>query len=215
MHESTLVANLCKFIKVAFSQKNYICTENQNKHNSLTNQSLQTMQYIIITFAVFFALRLVSLSYSIRNEKRLISKGGVQYGKKNSLLLTLAHIAYYFSALYEAYARGIEFNNLSAWGVGVMAFAYVMLFYVIYKLHDIWTVKLYIVPNQRIDTSFIFKVVRHPNYFLNIIPELIGVALLCNAWYTLIFGLPVYACLLAVRIRQEEVAMKHLWVKGE
>lgn len=100
------------------------------------------MQYIIITFAVFFALRLVSLSYSIRNEKRLISKGGVQYGKKNSLLLTLAHIAYYFSALYEAYARGIEFNTLSAWGVGVMAFAYVMLFYVIYKLHDIWTVKL-------------------------------------------------------------------------
>lgn len=173
------------------------------------------MQYIIITFAVFFALRLVSLSYSIRNEKRLISKGGVQYGKKNSLLLTLAHIAYYFSALYEAYTRGIEFNDLSVWGVGVMTFAYVMLFYVIYKLHDIWTVKLYIVPNQRIDTSFIFKVIRHPNYFLNIIPELIGVALLCNAWHTLTFGLPVYACLLVVRIRQEEVAMKHLWVKGE
>lgn len=173
------------------------------------------MQYIIITFAVFFALRLVSLSYSIRNEKRLLAKGGVQYGKKNSLLLTLAHIAYYFFALYEAYAGGVEFNTLSMWGVGVMAFAYVMLFYVIYKLRDIWTVKLYIVPNQRIDTSLIFRVVRHPNYFLNIIPELIGVALLCNAWYTLIIGLPLYACLLGIRIRQEEVAMKHLWAKGE
>lgn len=85
-----------------------------------------------------------------------------------------------------------------------MGFAYAMLFYVIYKLHDVWTVKLYIIPDHRIEKSFLFRTVRHPNYYLNIIPELIGVALLCNAWYTLLIGLPIYACLLAIRIRQEE-----------
>src|SRR3712207_4430149 len=113
------------------------------------------MQYIIITFIVFFALRLVSLSFSIRNEKLLLKKGGVQYGKLNSLLLTLAHIAYYFSALYEAHVKAVDFNSTSIIGVGVMTFAYAMLFYVIYKLRDIWTVKLYIVPNQRIERSFL------------------------------------------------------------
>lgn len=169
------------------------------------------MNYIIITFVVFFALRLVTLSFSIRNEKLLLKKGGVQYGKFNSLLLTLAHIAYYFSALYEAYATGTGFNNVSAAGVCVMAFAYSMLFYVIYKLRDVWTVKLYIVPNQRIERSFLFRTVRHPNYYLNIMPELIGVALLCNAWLTFCIGFPLYLCLLFVRIRQEEMAMKHLW----
>lgn len=168
------------------------------------------MQYIITIFVVFFLFRLVSLSYSIKNEKRILKKGAVQYGKLNSLLLTLAHILYYFSALYEAHANDVTFNTISMWGVVCMTFAYIMLFYVIYKLKDIWTVKLYIVPNQRIERSFLFKTVRHPNYILNIIPELIGVALLCNSWLTLCFGLPVYLVLLGVRIRQEEEAMREL-----
>ncbi len=169
------------------------------------------MKYIIITFIFFFALRLCSLFYSIRNEKRLLKQGATQYGKLNSLLLTLAHIAYYFSALYEAYARDISFNHFSVGGVVLMTFAYAMLFYVIYKLYDVWTLKLYIVPNQRIERSFLFRTVRHPNYYLNILPELIGVALLCNAKYTLLIGLPIYACIIIVRIRQEERAMANLW----
>lgn len=168
------------------------------------------MQYAIIIFASFFVLRLFSLAFSIRNEKRLIKCGATQYGKRNSLLLTLAHIAYYFGALYEGYAGNMELDKTSVVGVTVMAFAYIMLFYVIYKLRDVWTVKLYIAPNHRIDCSFLFRTVRHPNYFLNIIPELVGVALLFHAWTTLCIGLPLYGCLLMVRIRQEERAMRHL-----
>lgn len=171
------------------------------------------MRYVIIVFVAFFILRLLSLSISIRNEKRLIKQGATQYGKRNSLLLTLAHIAYYFSALYEGYIQQIAFEQLSIIGVVVMAFAYIMLFYVIYKLHDVWTVKLYIVPNHRIERSFLFRTVRHPNYYLNIIPELIGVSLLCHSWITLCVGFPIYMCILGVRIRQEETAMKHLWNK--
>lgn len=169
------------------------------------------MRYILIVFIFFFVLRLISLSFSIRNEKRLLKKGAKQHGKLNSLLLTLAHITYYFGALYEAYGKSSDFNAISIVGIGIMTFAYGMLFYVIYKLRDVWTVKLYIVPNQRIERSFLFRTVRHPNYYLNIIPELVGVALLCNAWTTLCIGFPVYLCLLIVRIRQEEMAMKGLW----
>ena len=168
------------------------------------------MQNINITFIVFFTLRLLSLSYSIRNEKRLLKNGAVQYGKVNSLLLTLAHVVYYLCALYEAYISGTTFICFSVCGVLVMGFAYAMLFYVIYKLHDVWTVKLYIVHGQRIEKSFLFRTVRHPNYYLNIIPELIGVGLLCNALHSLFIGLPIYVCLLAVRIRQEEKVMKKL-----
>ncbi|PDP76897.1 isoprenylcysteine carboxyl methyltransferase family protein [Porphyromonas gingivalis] len=169
------------------------------------------MQTIITTFILFFCLRLLSLSYSIFNEKRLLRKDAVQYGKLNSLFLTLAHIAYYFTSLYEAYATGVEFNTLSGWGVAILVFAYAMLFFIIYKLRDVWTLKLYIVPDHRIETSFLFKTVRHPNYFLNVIPELIGITLLCNAWITFCVGMPVYLAILFVRIRQEERAMKHLW----
>lgn len=171
------------------------------------------MFYIIIAFVAFFVLRLVSLSFSIRNEKRLLQLGAQQYGKLNSLLLTLAHVAYYFAALYEAYAKEVIFDRTSMVGLALMLFAYGMLFYVIYRLRDVWTVKLYIVPNQRIERSFLFRTVRHPNYFLNIMPELVGVAMLCQAWHTLCIGFPLYLILLIVRIRQEEQAMKHLWAQ--
>lgn len=168
------------------------------------------MQYITITFTIFFTLRLGSLFYSIRNEKRILKLGAKQYGKTNSLLLTLAHIAFYFSALYEAYYSEATFGTFSACGALLMAFAYSVLFYVIYRLRDVWTLKIYILPDHRIERSWLFRNVRHPNYYLSIIPELIGVALLCNAWYTLGIGLPIYLCLLYTRIRQEEAAMQSL-----
>ncbi|GIJ93114.1 hypothetical protein CAPN002_03320 [Capnocytophaga stomatis] len=95
-------------------------------------------------------------------------------------------------------------------GVALLVFAYLMLFYVIYQLKEIWTLKIYILPNHKINKSFLFKWVKHPNYFLNILPELVGIALLCKAYTTLCVMLPIYAVVLAIRIRQEEAAMKHL-----
>ena len=44
-----------------------------------------------------------------------------------------------------------------------------------------------------------------------VIPELIGIALLCQAWYVLLIGLPIYLLVLFKRIRQEEQAMATLF----
>lgn len=169
------------------------------------------MKEITWIFAGFFALRLCSLAYSIRNERKLIAQGAKQYGKKNSLLLTLAHILYYASALTEGFMRDTSYTVTTWFGIAVLIFAYSVLGYVIYKLHDVWTLKLYIAPEHRIERSWLFRTIRHPNYYLNIIPELIGIALLCGAWCTLIFGLPLYAIILWRRIRVEEEVMANMW----
>ncbi|GIJ93115.1 hypothetical protein CAPN002_03330 [Capnocytophaga stomatis] len=60
------------------------------------------MKEVIIIFICFFVLRLVSLGISIKNEKRIIEMGGIQYGKFNSMLLTFAHVSFYFLCLFEA-----------------------------------------------------------------------------------------------------------------
>lgn len=169
------------------------------------------MQNILLIFGAFFALRLVTLAISIRNEKRIQRLGAIQYGARNSMALTLAHLAFYAAALAEAYWREATLTPTAWIGVGAMVFAYTMLFVVIYCLRDLWTVKLYILPNHRIERSWLFRNVRHPNYFLNIIPELIGTALLCSATLTLAIGLPLYLIPLIIRIRQEERAMHHLF----
>ncbi|MFI8541532.1 isoprenylcysteine carboxylmethyltransferase family protein, partial [Staphylococcus capitis] len=54
---------------------------------------------------------------------------------------------------------------------------------------------LFILPNHPIIKSGLYKVTKHPNYFLNIIPELIGVLLIPYAYFPF------------VRIKQEEKLM--------
>ncbi|WP_032093622.1 isoprenylcysteine carboxyl methyltransferase family protein [Necropsobacter rosorum] len=168
------------------------------------------MLTINMLFVAILAIRFYSLSISIKNEKNLIKNGAQQYGKRNSALLSAAHIAFYFAAIIEANHNQIGFDALSQLGLLLLIFAFIALFYVIRQLKEIWTVKIYILPNHRINRSFLFRYVRHPNYFLNIIPELIGLALLCHAEYTALFGLPLYGVILFIRIRQEQRAMAHL-----
>lgn len=166
---------------------------------------------ITILFCLFFIIRLFSLKISIKNEKNLIAKGAVQYGKRNSILLSIIHILFYFSALFEANYYGYLFDSISFIGVILVVFGLLALFWVIHQLGEIWTVKLYILPNHQLNTSKLFKYIRHPNYFLNIIPELIGIVLLCHAWKTFCFIFPIYLLILGVRIYQEEKAMQPLF----
>lgn len=172
------------------------------------------MQNLIIIFIFFFTLRLISLAISIKNEKKIKSMGAIQYGKMNSMLLTLAHIVFYFSCLFEACKNEEwQLDSTSKIGLGLLIFAYTMLFYVIYQIRNVWTLKVYILPEHKINNTFLFKWIKHPNYYLNIIPELIGMAVLCKASNTFCILFPIYMVLLFIRIRQEERAMQHLFAK--
>lgn len=165
--------------------------------------------FLIVSF--FFYIRLVTLGFSVANEKKLIKKGAVQYGKFNSLLLTILHVTFYLSSVTEASLTTFDFDNTSKSGLLILAFSYCMLLYVIYKLKDVWTLKIYIVPNHRLENGWLFRTFKHPNYFLNIIPELLGVSILCKGWYTLSLIGPIYLLVLCIRIRQEERAMVQVY----
>ena len=129
------------------------------------------MVSIITCISLFFVLRLATLFYSIKNEKKITSEGATQYGKINSMFMTILHVLYYVGAPLEAYFTKAAFDNISIIGITLFSFSYLILLYVIYQLRDVWTVKLYIVNNHKVNTSFLFKYIRHPNYFLNIVPE--------------------------------------------
>ena len=168
---------------------------------------------ITMLFCLFFIIRLFSLKISIQNEKNLIAKGATQYGVLNSKLLSIVHIVFYFSAVIEANYFGYEFDYISLVGSIIIALSLIALFWVIRELGEIWTVKLYILPNHQINRSSVFRNIRHPNYFLNIIPELIGIILLCHAWHTFYVLFPIYLVILSIRIYQEEKVMKPLFEK--
>lgn len=169
---------------------------------------------ITLILLLFFAVRLVSLFISIRNEKRILSQGGRQYGEINSKYLTIMHIAIYFFSFLETLVSTPSFNIVSIIGLSLLIFGYTFLFIVIKQLGPIWTLKLYILKDHKIVTSKLFKTVKHPNYYLSITPELIGVILLTQSYFTALLLIP-YGLLLYTRIRQEEDAMAHLFEENE
>lgn len=157
--------------------------------------------------AAAISLRVISLVISMRNERNLLRKGAMEYGSHTSKAISVAHVDYYLAAISERSIRDAPESWINDLGLILYIISMCALFWVIFTLGRLWTVKIYIAPDHRLETNWVFKYVRHPNYFLNIIPELIGFALVLNAWVTLTIGLPIYLMILARRIRQEEQIM--------
>jgi isoprenylcysteine carboxyl methyltransferase (ICMT) family protein YpbQ len=166
----------------------------------------------LVILIVFVLIRLASIIISIMNEKKLKLLGAVEYGKQNSLFLMLAHFVFYGACFIEgaSYSRK---DFISIVGLGIYIFAIIMLYYVIVEIRHVWTVKLIIAPRNYhvINKSLLYRYIKHPNYYLNIIPELFGLALIFHAWYTLFIGFPLYLILLMIRIRLEESIMKKIF----
>lgn len=164
--------------------------------------------YLIVFLIAAFAWRISTVVISHRHERALKSAGATEYGATTSLLLAGCHVLFYVSVAIEGLMRETLQPSLSYLGVVIYVVSAIILILVIRSLNSLWTVKLIIAPHHEVVRSGLFSLVRHPNYFLNIIPELIGIAFVANAFWTLCIGLPIYAIPLTMRIRQEEQVMK-------
>ncbi len=164
--------------------------------------------YIIIFLSAAFAWRLGTLAVSIRNEIALKRSGAREYGAKTSIFLAASHLLFYLAAVIECSRRDQLVPTVSFLGILLYLASAVALVSVIRSLGPLWTIKLIIAPGHRVVRSGLFRLLRHPNYFLNIVPELIGLGLATNSYWTMVIGLPIYAVPLTLRIRQEEEAMR-------
>ena len=162
---------------------------------------------LMIVFFVAGVLRLGGLAVSMHNEKALKAQGAREYGRRTSRLLALAHTLFYLGAFAEGLWRGTQPTPWTMVGLLLYAMSVIAFVLVWRALNRLWTVKLLIASDHVLNQSALFRWVRHPNYFLNIIPELCGLALIMGAWIVLVIGLPCYLLVLRVRIRQEEQVM--------
>ncbi|MEW4353305.1 isoprenylcysteine carboxyl methyltransferase family protein [Streptococcus pneumoniae] len=163
---------------------------------------------VISIVLVVFCLRLYFLKISIQHERKILENGGREYGARNSQYLTVLHISFYLFASIESFVRHSVVDTVGTLGIFLLIFSMGMLYLVQSILGEIWTVKLMIAKNHRYNDHLLFRLVKHPNYYLNIIPELLGLVLLCHAWVTAIILSPFYAWVLICRIREEEYLLE-------
>jgi len=152
-------------------------------------------------------LRAGSVAVSRRNEKALKVHGAREYGRSTSHLLAAAHTLFYSGALVEGLWRNTQPTLWTIVGLLLYVISIITLVLVWRELQGLWTVKLIIASDHKLNQTALFRWVRHPNYFLNIIPELVGLALILGAWIVLVGGLPLYLLVLRKRIVQEEQVM--------
>ena len=158
-------------------------------------------------------LRMLTVFLSARNIKRLKQEGAKEYGERTSQVMSMLHVAFYVGCLVEAAVKDVRWGVLMLLGIILYAFSMLILWLVIRQLGSIWTIKLVIAQGHQVNKSPLFKYVRHPNYLLNIIPELLSLALASRAWITLVVLSWPYLFILIVRIIQEEAVMKQTFPK--
>lgn len=163
---------------------------------------------IIVFFIIALFLRGLTLIFSAKNERRLKKEGAVEYGKTNTAVLILLHIAIYAGAFIEATTKNIQFDKVSLFGMILYIFSILAVLFVIYQIRDVWTLKVLLAKRHKLNKSFTFKYLRHPNYFLGTVPELISIPLIFKSWTTFIILFPMYLASLVIRINQEEKVMK-------
>ncbi len=162
---------------------------------------------LLTLFIGALLLRVGSVAVSMRHEKALKAHGAREYGRSNSHLLAAAHVLFYGGALVEGLWRSTQLTRWTTVGIVLYVLSIIALLLVWRELKGLWTVKLLIASDHPLNQSALFRWVRHPNYFLNIIPELVGLALIMGAWIVLVVGLPLYLLVLRRRIVQEEQVM--------
>ena len=162
---------------------------------------------IICAFIAIF--RFWTLYVALSNEKRLKMNGAMEYGQGSTLALWVTTFAVYFAALFEGfYVRRVQFDGVAAVGLGIYAFSAIALVWVMRTLGPFWSGKVIISPHHELVVHPIFRAIKHPNYFLNMIPELVGFTIMLHAFATLAIGVPLFLITLVFRIRVEEQALK-------
>jgi len=145
--------------------------------------------------------RIAELWWARQNERRLLAAGGVEYGRAHFPLIVLLHASWLIGMWVVAYDRPVQ----------PLFFAIVVVlqlgrFWVLATLGRRWTIRVIVVPGEKLVARGPYRWLRHPNYAvvtgeLATVPLALGLPL-----YALVFSV-LNAAVLAIRIPAENAAL--------
>jgi methyltransferase len=147
-----------------------------------------------ITLAVVAICMLAEAARAARNEKRQLSRGGIEPPGDVYQVMRAAYPAAFLVMIGEAVWRGVPTaDSMKMAGVLVFVLAKALKWWAIASLDGAWTFRVIVVPGMARVASGPYRYLGHPNY-VAVIGELVGVALLTGARVsgplaTLAFGL--------------------------
>lgn len=155
-----------------------------------------------ILLAYLTVQRLAEFWWAKRNERWLLTAGGVEYGRSHLPLIILLHAAWLAGMWLLAYDHQV---------VPIFLALFVILqiarFWVLATLARRWTIRVIVVPGEQLVARGPYCILRRPNYAvvsgeIAVVPLALGLPL-----YALAFLILNAVVLLAVRIPVENAAL--------
>lgn len=159
---------------------------------------------------IFIALeRIVELIIAKRNEKWMLERGGVEWGREHYKWFIIVHLLFFLSILTEVSLRdnsGFVMNN---YVFALFLLTQAARVWCIQSLGPFWNTKIIILPDRSLISRGPYKYVKHPNYIIVGI-ELFIIPILFGAYFTAILFPILHISLMTVRIPIENKALSEL-----
>lgn len=162
-------------------------------------------------FAAFLALivaqRLAELAVSARNARRVLARGGREYGAGHFPWLVAVHVLFIVGMAAEVLLAGARPGRLWPGWLALWVGAQALRYAAIRALGERWNVRILVLPGVPPVRTGPYRHLAHPNY-LAVVVELLAAPLLFGAWRTALVVAVLNALALRTRIRAENEALR-------
>ena len=160
-----------------------------------------------IILAAVLAQRLGELVYARANTRRLLAKGGTEFGAGHYPLFALLHSAWFVAQALWLIFMGLEnviWPLVAVYGALQLFRAWILL-----SLGERWTTRVIVLPDAPLVRAGPYRFIRHPNYWL-VCAEIAILPLIFGAWPLALAFSILNGALLFHRIRIENAALNQL-----
>jgi methyltransferase len=152
-------------------------------------------------FIIFLVTqRLTELYISKKNEKWLLKRGAVEYGREHYPYIVILHTLFILSLTGEYYFKGGQ--PISYIFLALFILLLIFKYWILSSLGTYWNTRIYRVPGAIAVKKGPYKLFKHPNY-VDVVCEIAIIPLVFNLYYTAIIFTILNAIMLTVRIKVE------------
>ncbi|ALC81364.1 MULTISPECIES: isoprenylcysteine carboxyl methyltransferase family protein [Bacillus] len=160
-----------------------------------------------LMISILLLQRVSELFLANRNENTVKKLGAVEYGRKHYPFLVSMHGLFFLCFMLEV--NLLERTLSGWWGILLPFICLVQLirYWAIFSLGFYWNTKIFVIPDAELCSKGPYKWSRHPNYIV-VALEFILLPLLYNAYVTAFMFTVLNACMMRIRIQEEEKALQ-------
>ena len=156
----------------------------------------------VVILALVTAERIAELFLSRRNTERLLARGAREHAPGHYPLIVAVHVAWLAVLWWLAPKQPVAAMWLALYLLVELGRAWALM-----TLGQRWTTRIIVLPGEPLVRSGPYRFVDHPNYWV-VIAEIAILPLVFGLWGVALLFTVLNAAVLAIRMREENRALK-------